>query len=214
MNLAVLRPQLAPVDVHGCVTAAFPPAATEDPLLVLAMSRGDDRALASLYDLHAPATLGLLRRLLGDSGEAEEILQETFLQAWRLASTYRPERSSVRSWLLMLARSRALDRLKSNRARTRREETVEGASTPRVVPAQGVERIESRERARAVRGALAELSPEQRQAVELSFFLGLSHSEIAERVGAPLGTVKSRILLGLRRLRRSLERSVEPAVSA
>ncbi len=166
---------------------------------------GDTDSLASLYDRHAAVALGFLTRMLGESGEAEEVLQDVFVQVWREAGRYCPERASVRGWLLMLARSRALDRIRSTRARVRREEALAVESRGGAVAPSGSERLERSERHRSVRAALERLSLEHRQAVELAFFEGLSHSQIAARLGAPLGTVKSRILYGMRRLRTVLE---------
>jgi RNA polymerase sigma-70 factor, ECF subfamily len=182
-----------------------PPAVDAAELaLVERLAVGDEAALEALYERHAGIVLGLLTRILGAGGQAEEVLQEVFLQVWRDAPGYRAERSSPRSWILMIARSRALDRLKSDQARVRREEVVGGPSVASAVLPLGERRLVRSETCRQVRSALATLSAEQRQAVELAFFEGLTHTEIAARLGAPLGTVKSRILLGLRRLRKML----------
>jgi RNA polymerase sigma-70 factor (ECF subfamily) len=167
-------------------------------------------ALAELFDRHAPAALGLLEGILGAGGEAEEVLQEVFLQVWRQAHRYRAPLKSVRGWLLLLARSRALDRLRSDAARRRREERLrldDGGGGVGAGPAQmpeGSARLERSERRRQLAAALRLLPAEQRQAVELVFFAGLTHSQVAARLGAPLGTVKSRVLLGMKRLRRLL----------
>ncbi|MFN7963901.1 MAG: sigma-70 family RNA polymerase sigma factor [Thermoanaerobaculia bacterium] len=179
--------------------------ASVDAALLAEVAAGEASALATLYDQHSSRVLGLLHRMLGDGGEAEEVLQEVFLQVWRDAGHYRPERASVRGWILMLARSRALDRLKSDTARSRREEAVGCEDAARVVLPLGSARLERHEARRQVRGALATLPAEQRQALELAFFEGLTHTEVAARLGAPLGTVKSRILLGMRRLKKLLE---------
>jgi RNA polymerase sigma-70 factor (ECF subfamily) len=169
--------------------------------LLARMAAGEARALAALYDRHAPLLLGLLLRMLGERGEAEEVLQEVFLQAWREASRYRPELAPPRGWLLLLARSRALDRLKSEAARRRREEASARLEPDRAAVPEGTARLQRGERRRQVRSALGELPAEQRQAIELAFFEGLTHSEISARLGLPLGTVKSRVLLGMRKLR-------------
>ncbi len=182
---------------------AFRPGSPPEPAdleLVERLAIGDESALAALYDRYASLVLGFLVRMVGAGGEAEEVLQEVFLQAWRQAGRYRRELSSPRGWLLMLARSRALDRLKSAQASRRREEAVR-VEEPHAVAPVGSDRLESDERRRQVRSALSELPPGQRQAIELAFFEGLSHTEIAARLGAPLGTVKSRVLLGMRKLR-------------
>jgi RNA polymerase sigma-70 factor (ECF subfamily) len=173
--------------------------------LVRRMAAGEGEALAALYDRHAPLVLGLLVRIVGDRSEAEEILQEVFLQAWREAGRFRAELAPPRGWLLLLARSRALDRLKSDGARRRREETAARLDGAAPVAPEGSARLERLERRRRVRSALVHLPREQREAVELAFFAGLTHSQISVRLGLPLGTVKSRVLLGMRKLKQILE---------
>lgn len=163
----------------------------------------DGGAFASLFERHAPVTLGLLQRILGGRGEAEEVLQEVFLQIWMQADRYDGARSTPRGWILMLARSRALDRLRRRESARRREEIV-GEETGETVSPLGTERLESLEVKRQVSSALGSLSPDQRRCIELAFFEGLTHTQIAERLEAPLGTVKSRILLGMNKLRQAL----------
>jgi len=178
-----------------------------DEDLVRRTAAGDADAFAALFDRHSPRVLGFLIELLRSRGEAEEVLQEVFLQAWRRAGRYDPDRGSVPGWLLLLARSRALDRIRSRRSRVRREQAVdedERSAGRGGEPPVGTRRLEQEERTRQVFSALGELPDEQRRAVELAFFEGLSHSQIARRLEAPLGTVKSRILLGMKKLRRTL----------
>lgn len=178
----------------------------QDAVLLGRVARGDPAAFATLFDRHSSAVLGLLVRMLGRRPEAEELLQDVFLQVWREAGRYRPEAASPRGWLLMMARSRALDRIRSRAARERREATVERDRPPAAAVAPGgPERLERRERRARVTAALANLPAEQRQAIEHAFFDGLTHREVAERLGQPLGTVKSRILLGMKKLRETLE---------
>lgn len=178
----------------------------QDAVLLGRVARGDPAAFATLFDRHSSAVLGLLVRMLGRRPEAEELLQDVFLQAWREADRYRPEAASPRGWLLMMARSRALDRIRSRAARERREAAVERdrPAAAAVEPA-GPERLERRERRGRVAAALDALPPEQRQAIEHAFFGGLTHREVAERLREPLGTVKSRILLGMKKMREALE---------
>jgi RNA polymerase sigma-70 factor, ECF subfamily len=170
-------------------------------------SAGDRAAFGELFDRNSSCVLGLLLRMLRQRAEAEEVLQEVFLQVWREADRYRPEKSAPRSWLLLMARSRALDRLRSRQARQRREEEVVQSAwldgQPVAVPTV-LGQLEAEERRGRVAAALGRLPAEQRQAVELAFFEGLTHRLVAERLQQPLGTVKSRILLGLKRLRREL----------
>lgn len=185
----------------------MPESLLDDSTLLRRVAGGDREAFAHLYDRHSPQVFGLLVRMIRRRAEAEEMLQEVFLQVWRNAGSYRPEGSTPRGWILMLARSRAIDRLRSSGARERREAAaVEGEppAAPALEPT-GPERLEERERRERVAGALAALPPEQRRAIECAFFEGLSHREAAERLAEPLGTVKSRILLGMRKLREVLE---------
>ncbi|HVT60159.1 MAG TPA: sigma-70 family RNA polymerase sigma factor [Thermoanaerobaculia bacterium] len=177
----------------------------EDAFLVGKTGAGDQEAFGRLFDLHAGAVLGLLFRILGGRGEAEEVLQEVFLQVWKQADRYEASRSTPRGWLLMVARSRALDRLRRREARRRREEeSAAEASYPRLAQPLGTERLEAAERRERVGAALNLLSAEQRRCIELAFFEGLTHTQIAARLDTPLGTVKSRILLGMNKLRQAL----------
>src|SRR3954471_24999012 len=175
----------------------------EDLHLMSRVAAHDGAALTRLFEHHAPVTLGLLSRILCRRMEAEEGLQEDFLQVWTQADRYDADRSTPRGYILMLAVSRALDRLRRRDASRRREELV-GGEQPDTVSPVGTERIESAERQHQVVSALRDLSPEQRRCIELAFFEGLTHTQIAERLAAPLGTVKSRILLGMNKLRQSL----------
>jgi RNA polymerase sigma-70 factor, ECF subfamily len=199
------------------------PSALEDIHLMGRVRAGDREAFARLFDRHAPAVLGLLVRILGSRSEAEEVLQEVFLQTWRQAGRYEPGRATPRGWLLVLARSRALDVVRSREARRRREmdlatdpsgvagsAVVAGnpgapAATLATTAPLGTERLEADERRRQVHSALDRLPDEQRRCIELAYFEGLSQSQIAQRLDAPLGTVKSRIHLGMSKLREALQ---------
>jgi RNA polymerase sigma-70 factor (ECF subfamily) len=154
--------------------------------------------LEALYDAHHRQAIGLAYRLLGDLGDAEEAVQEVFLAAWRSGHTYDAARGSTHTWILSMVRNRSIDVL---RARKRRpvQPLVEGLDPPDAsdVPAEAVSNVE----AQAARVALEALPPEQKQAIELAYFAGLSHSEIAAQLAAPIGTVKGRIRHGLDRLR-------------
>jgi RNA polymerase sigma-70 factor (ECF subfamily) len=179
-------------------------ATAEDLRLVAGLAARDTDALAQLFDRHSSAVLGLLTRMLGRHGEAEEVLQEVFLWLWRNPRRYDPRRSSLRGWLLVLARSRALDVLRSDKSRRLREEGV-GRETPARLDPVPLAGLEERDRRRRVAAALATLPPEQRKCLELAFFSGLSHTQIAEQLAQPLGTVKSRIQLGMAKLRAQLQ---------
>jgi len=170
------------------------------------IAAGDRDAFARLFDRHSPIALGLLVRILGRHSEAEEVLQEVFLQVWRQASRYEPGRGSPRGWILVLARSRALDLVRSREARQRREAEIsaDGTQAAREVRPLGTEGLEASERQEQVSSALGLLPPEQRRCIELAFFEGLTQTQIARRLDAPLGTVKSRIHLGMSKLRQVL----------
>lgn len=182
-------------------------AAGSDPDLDLLreIAAGSGHALGLFYDRHASMALGLLCRILGNRNEAEEVLQEVFLQVWRDARRYDPGRSSPRGWLLLIARSRALDRHRGTTSRRRREEEAARSGTARVVVPLGTRRLEHGERRRRIGSALDLLPPEQRRVIELAFYEGLTQTQIAEALGAPLGTVKSRALLAMKKLRQILE---------
>jgi RNA polymerase sigma-70 factor (ECF subfamily) len=187
----------APRALHEA--AETPSAADED--LLRRIAGGSNEALATFYDRYSGLVWGLLRRMLGENGEAEEVLQEAFLQIWRDAGRYNPERATPRGWLFLIARSRALDRLRKRAALQRREEATAREESGRAVAPLGSRRLEHLESRRRVSSALERLPREQRRVIELAFFHGLSQTEIAARLGAPLGTVKSRALLGMKRLR-------------
>jgi len=168
----------------------------EDAPVVEAVRRGDARALEDLYRRHAPRIYALLLRMLRESADAEEILQETFVAAWSRAGEYSPSRGSVEAWLITLARSRAIDRIRNRGARLRLVKQSEQLATAEP-PAEEPPDVHARTR---LRKALGALSPEQRRAIELAYWEGLSQSEISQHTGDPLGTVKTRIRLGLQRL--------------
>lgn len=172
--------------------------------LVAAMEARDADALGTLYDRHSARLLGLAHRILGDTGEAEEVLQETFLYAWRAASTFDPSRGSVLAWLIVATRSRSIDRLRAKRPSAARgpgdADPLDRLSAPGDIEAESA----SREWETECRAAIGKLPAEQREALDLAYFEGLTHAEIAERTGSPLGTVKTRIRLGLMKLREGM----------
>ena len=171
--------------------------------LVGRIARGDREAFARFYDATAGAAFGLIRRIMRDPSGAEDVLQETFLQVWHEAAKYDQRRGSPEAWVIMRARTRAIDRLRSMRRRDR----IAGAPLdagavpePAGVGNPGV----AAEASGLVHGALAALPAPQRRVIELAFFEGLTQTEIAARLGEPLGTVKTRARLGLERLRAML----------
>lgn len=180
-----------------------------DLALVRRMQSGDQQALSEFYDRWFPVVNCLVSRMLKAAGEAEDVVEETFWQAWRQASRFDAERGSVQTWLLTIARSRSLDRLRS--MKRLREESIEEI-TSEGGPLSHAEAFastasdpslaaEHKERKTLVLAALAGLPVEQREALELGYFGGLSQSEIAERTGQPLGTVKTRMRLAMLKLR-------------
>jgi RNA polymerase sigma-70 factor (ECF subfamily) len=168
------------------------------------MARGSGEALAELYDRHARSVYSLALRILQDQGEAEDVVQDVFSQAWRQASRYDKSRGHVGPWLLTLARSRAIDRLRARRARPDRpaeDGTLVGLAD-RTMPADL--QLVSAEQVARVRVALETLPMLQRVAIELAYYEGLTHTEIAARLEQPLGTVKTRIRTALLKLRDAL----------
>jgi RNA polymerase sigma-70 factor (ECF subfamily) len=162
----------------------------------------DDAALAELYDRHGRTAYALAYRVLLDREAAEEAVQEAFLAVWRRAATYQPERGSVRTWLLTVVRNRAIDALRAREARPR---TTAVDDLPLAAPDDPEQAALRRVDGSRVRRAVATLPADQRTAVELAYFAGLSYPEIATRTGVPLGTVKSRLRLALGRLRSLLD---------
>jgi RNA polymerase sigma-70 factor (ECF subfamily) len=175
--------------------------ATADRAALERMARGDEDALAELYDRHGRLVYSLALRIVRDQRDAEEIVQEVFAQAWRQSGRYSAGRGSVVGWMLTLTRSRAIDRVRGRRARPEAasHETAMADLPDNAMAAD--EQLASAARAAQVRAALDSLPFLQRTAIELAFYDGLTHAEIADRLEQPLGTVKTRIRQGLLKLR-------------
>jgi RNA polymerase sigma-70 factor, ECF subfamily len=173
-----------------------------DLLCLLRVQSGDTRALAELYDRYTPLLYPVAHRILRSPADAEDTLQEVWLQVWKRAATYDPRRGTVAAWLLTVARSRALDRWRSMSSRRVAEAAAEPDPGPPAADASA--RAVHGQWGERVRAALAELSPQQRQVLEIAYYQGLSQSEIADKLAAPLGTVKSWTRQALARLRELL----------
>lgn len=187
-------------------------AAALDLELVRRMQAGDERALNTFYERWFPIVNGLVTRILKSADDVEDVVEEAFWQAWRQADRFTSERGSVQTWLLTIARSRALDRLRATRRL--REDSIDDGGTDQAGTAAeaAVVRstsdplldVEHSERKRLVLAALGELPREQREALELGYFGGLSQTEIADRTGQPLGTIKTRMRLAMQKMRERL----------
>jgi RNA polymerase sigma-70 factor, ECF subfamily len=171
-----------------------------DQDLISLVRERDAHAFATLYDRHARAAYSLAYRMIGERQAAEDLVQDAFLKLWRGASSYRPERGNVRSWLLAIVHNQAIDQIRSSASRRRTQEKVE-ASAPRFQPSEAFAESWRNARRDQVREALRSLPEEQLRVLELSYFGGFKHAEIAELLGIPLGTVKGRMRLGLQKLR-------------
>ena len=176
--------------------------------LLARVAAGEEEAFRELYQRFAPGLFGLAKRMLNDAREAEDVLQEGFTYIWRKAAQYDPERSSPFAWAVMIVRHKAIDKL---RLRQRFEKIEERATAEWEAAEPSDESAQEpalNDRRRHLQAALQRIPEEQRQAVEMAFFFGLTHEEIARRLEAPLGTVKARIRRGLLRLRQYIKESL------
>jgi len=189
------------------MTVAMNPSVDSSSLLP-AVAHGDLAAFEQLYDRHSSTLYALLLRILANPDDAQEVLQETFVKAWTNAKMFDSVRGSDVAWLISIARSRGIDRLRSRRIRGDREDEAGrelSSSFGFVEKRTGADdAIQSQERS-AVRDALGQLPEPQRVALALAYFEGMSQSEIAEKLGEPLGTIKTRMQLGMKKLRESLK---------
>ena len=179
-----------------------------DREMIERIGRGDQRAFSALYDRLSRPLYSLALRMLGDAGDAQDALQDVFLQIWSRAATYNPEQSTVFSWTVLLTRSRVIDRLRARKRRLRVVDSATGDEDADVADASTMESAadtaDKNDEAARVRSVLNNLPSEQREAIELAFFGHLTHHEIAARLGEPLGTIKARIRRGLLKLRERL----------
>lgn len=179
----------------------------DDRDLMLRMCGGDEDAFRRLFAKYAPAAKGLAMRIVRQSHLAEEIVQEAFMSVWRDPQSYEDDRGSVRSWLMGTVHHRAVDLVRREEAHRRRAEaSIPGAIEEQADHAEDVvETLGRPQERRLVRAAMAELPDEQREVLTMMYFDGMTQTQIAERTGVPLGTVKSRTVMGMRRMRGALE---------
>ena len=179
-----------------------------DREMIERIGRGDQSAFSALYDRLSRPLYSLALRMLGDAGDAQDALQDVFLQIWSRAATYNPEQSTVFSWTVLLTRSRVIDRLRARKRRLRVVDSATDDEDADVADASTMETAadtaDKNDEAARVRSVLNNLPSEQREAIELAFFGDLTHHEIAAQLGEPLGTIKARIRRGLLKLRERL----------
>ena len=168
------------------------------------VGEGNPRAFELIYDRHGGAAFSLAYRMVGNRVAAEDIVQEAFLSIWRSRLRYDQARGSVRTWVLGIVHNRTIDALRRGASQERRRETLDGVEERHEAPVRTDVEAARREEARSVRSALDTLPEEQRRTIELAYFGGFSHSQIAELLDEPIGTVKGRMRLGLDKLRRQL----------
>lgn len=169
----------------------------------------DPRALEILYDRHGGPAYSLAHRIMGERQAAEDVTQEAFVSVWRSRSGYNPARGSVRSWLLAIVRNRAIDALRRTATRAPRLDYDDDAMLEaQADPARTDSEALRREDGRRLRGALRDLPQDQSQVIGLAYYGGFTHSEIADLVGVPLGTIKGRMRLGLEKMRASMDEAV------
>ena len=177
-----------------------------DENLISFVGQGDAEAFTTLYDRHSRAAFSLAYRMMGERQASEDLTQDAFLKVWRGASSYRAERGSVRTWILSIVHNRGIDQLRSHASRRRTQDRIE-ASAPRSQPSEAFAETLRNSQRDQLREALNTLPPEQLKILELAYFSGYTHVEIAELLRLPLGTVKGRMRLGLKKIRDYFESS-------
>ncbi|MGH7235848.1 MAG: sigma-70 family RNA polymerase sigma factor [Nitrospiraceae bacterium] len=181
--------------------------------LIAQTAQGDQAALAALYDRTSSQVYGVALKILGDREAAEEVTLDVYTQVWRQAHKYDESRGTPGGWLMMLARTRSIDRYRAGYAERGKLQPLETAALFASEEMDPEQQAAAQERQQVVREALKALSPEQREAISLACFWGLSHSEIADKLKLPLGTVKTRIRQGMIKLRELLGQHEEGLVS-
>jgi RNA polymerase sigma-70 factor, ECF subfamily len=171
-----------------------------DEDLISLAETGDAGAFAALYDRHSRSAYSLAYRMMGDKQAAEDLLQDVFLKVWRAAGSYRAERGSVRTWILSIVHNRGIDQIRATASRRRTQDKVE-ASAAKTQPSEAFASAWRNSQRDQVRDALNTLPPEQLKILELAYFSGYTHVEISELLGLPLGTVKGRMRLGLKKIK-------------
>jgi RNA polymerase sigma-70 factor, ECF subfamily len=171
-----------------------------DEDLISLVEAGDADAFATLYDRHSRSAYSLAYRMMGERQAAEDLAQEAFIKVWRNAARYRAERGSVRTWILSIVHNRGIDQLRSTASRRRTQDKIE-ASAPRSQPSEAFAETWRNSQRDQVREALSTLPAEQLKILELAYFSGYTHVEISELLSLPLGTVKGRMRLGLKKIR-------------
>jgi len=175
-----------------------------DEDLISLVEAGDAEAFAALYDRHSRAAFSLAYRMMGERQASEDLAQDAFIKVWQGAASYRAERGSVRTWILSIVHNRGIDQLRSTASRRRTQDRIE-ASAPRSQPSEAFAETWRNSQREQVREAMNTLPQEQLKILELAYFSGYTHVEIAELVGLPLGTVKGRMRLGLKKIRAYFE---------
>ena len=171
-----------------------------DEDLISLVEAADAEAFATLYDRHSRAAFSLAYRMMGERQASEDLTQDAFLKVWRSAKSYRAERGSVRTWILSIVHNRGIDQIRSQASRRRTQEKIE-ASAPRSQPSEAFAETLRNSQRDQVREALDTLPPEQLKILELAYFSGYTHVEISDLLRLPLGTVKGRMRLGLKKIR-------------
>jgi RNA polymerase sigma-70 factor (ECF subfamily) len=191
---------------------AFANRDSEWEALIRKVAVGDQSALTELYDTTSRLVFGLILRIVSDRATAEEVLLDVYTQVWRQAASYDSTRGTPIAWLMTIARSRAIDRIRSGKHDQQNKESLDSVGEVASTVADPEQDSVISERRNLVRSALNSLSREQREVIELAYYAGLSHSEIALKLGQPLGTVKTRTRLGMMKLRDMLRPTLEGQV--